>query len=166
MTLAIVAGQKRFITVVLLLLTVSGWGDHCLQARLSGVTQDGRLVVVTEDSYAGQTVVALAGSTIPPRAQEPFTHYCGRLLTGRTLTITIIDIHDETDAFRSYTGLVDFSTQKAHISLNKQLLVDGYGLVSNAFRDAWGHYQEKAQTRQVGLWSLDDHWVVPRLSPL
>ncbi len=61
--------------------------------------------------------------------------------------------------------MVECRLGKVEICLNKQLLVDGYALVSPhpQVGPFWDRYQQKARSREVGLWSEAGRWVVPKV---
>ena len=142
----------RRILLVLLLLAAPGVAGQRFAATFDSLAPNGQLVVKSNRGNA--VTISLAGVSVPSAVVPRLRDYSNGVLVGRALRVDLVDPE-------SASGVVYFQVGPRWISLNKQLLVDGYATVPDSDPLQLANYQEKGRQRQVGLWG--GRWVRPHL---
>ncbi len=138
-----------------------------LQGFFAGTSADGAIFLAqSHQDLSGSMLIKLAGVTVPGRALSSFNRYCSSVLGGHLLMIKVYERHGEVKFMPTYSGVITIVTGGKNINFNKQLLVDGYGMLrrqDSRFTD-WEKYENKGRQRKVGVWSLGaPRWPIPKI---
>ncbi|MGE0492023.1 MAG: hypothetical protein AB7S38_22610 [Vulcanimicrobiota bacterium] len=143
--------MRRILLLLLVLATPAVAGQR-FAATFANLAPNGQLVLKSKQGQA--VAVSLAGLSVSPGVVAKLSDYCDGVLVGRALRVELVDP-------QARSGVVYFQVGPRWISLNKQLLVDGYATVTDSDPLQLAGYQEKGRQRQVGLWG--QRWVRPHL---
>jgi hypothetical protein len=164
--------RVTFVTALILLgmvglLAPAGLAQGGLQGFFAGTSADGGILLAyNHHDISASTLVHLAGVVVPGRALSSFNKYCSRVLGGNLL---IIQVHQQEGRVGFISGVLAEITILAgqrRINFNKQVLVDGYGMLQREDRrfSAWEKYENTGRSRQVGIWSLGaPTWPIPEI---
>lgn len=138
-----------------------------IQGFFAGTSADGGIFLAqSHQDLSGSMLINLAGVTLPGKALSSFNKYCSKVLGGHLLMIKVYERRGEVKFMPSYSGEITIIAGDKRINFNKQVLVDGYGMLKrdDARFSAWEKYENTARGRKVGVWSIGTpKWVIPTI---
>jgi len=155
------------VIVVLFLAWRPAGAQQGVQGFFAGTSADGGILLAhSHHDLSASTVVHLAGVVVPGRALSSFNKYCSKVLGGNLL---MVQVHQQQGRVGFISGVLAEITILAgsrRINFNKQVLVDGYGMLAREDRRfaSWEKYENTGRGRGVGIWSLGaPTWPIPEI---
>lgn len=138
-----------------------------IQGFFAGTSADGGVFLAqSHQDLSGSMLIRLAGVTIPGKALSSFNRYCSKVLGGHLLMIKVYERQGEIKFMPSYSGEITVVAGDKRINFNKQILVDGYGMLrrDDPRFSAWEKYENTGRQRRVGIWSIGQPtWPIPQI---
>lgn len=165
----LVARLRPWLVVLGLIVALAGLAeapavhaeDPVFSCFFAGTTTDGSLFVATSpDDLSGSHRVVLYG-VHPTRTNNAYNKYVQKMLGGYLLHVRIKK-HLDDRSIPAMVGEVMIVQGNSYVNLNKAVLRDGYGTLSDEAPGTYRPFAAYAQRKGLGVYAQGrPHWILP-----